>query len=55
LFGERGSDGVSLRQISSAAGTANNYAVQYHFGDLLRLIRAITKKRMPWWHRYRQH
>lgn len=47
LFGEHGIEGVSLRQISSAAGTANNYAVQYHFGDLLGLIRAISRKRMP--------
>ena len=47
LFGERGIDGVSLREISSAAGTSNNYAVQYHFGDLLGLLRAISKKRMP--------
>ncbi len=47
LFGEHGIDGVSLRQISQAAGTANNYAVQYHFDDLLGLIRAISRKRMP--------
>ena len=47
LFGEHGIDGVSLRQISNAAGTGNNYAVQYHFDDLLGLIRAITRQRMP--------
>ncbi len=47
LFGQHGIEGVSLRQISTAAGSANNYAVQYHFGDLLGLIRAITRKRMP--------
>lgn len=47
LFGEHGVDGVSLRQICSAAKTANNYAVQYHFEGLLGLIRAISKKRMP--------
>lgn len=47
LFGAHGIDGVSLRQISGAAGTGNNYAVQYHFGDLAGLIRAISENRMP--------
>lgn len=47
LLGEHGIEGVSLRQICSAAGTANHYAVQYHFGDLQGLLRAITAKRMP--------
>ena len=47
LYGERGLDGVSLRQISVAAGSGNNYAVQYHFGDAGGLIRAILEKRTP--------
>jgi AcrR family transcriptional regulator len=47
LYGRHGLDGVSLRQISIAAGTGNNYAVQYHFGDAGGLIRAILLKRMP--------
>jgi AcrR family transcriptional regulator len=47
LYGRHGLDGVSLRQISIAAGTGNNYAVQYHFGDAAGLIRAILLKRMP--------
>jgi AcrR family transcriptional regulator len=47
LYGRHGLEGVSLRQISMAAGTSNNYAVQYHFGDANGLIRAILEKRMP--------
>ena len=47
LYGRHGLDGASLRQISIAAGTGNNYAVQYHFGDADGLIRAILTKRLP--------
>jgi AcrR family transcriptional regulator len=47
LYGEHGLDAVSLRQISVAAGSGNNYAVQYHFGDAGGLIRAILEKRTP--------
>jgi len=47
LFGEFGIDRVSLRQISTAAGCANNFAVQYHFGDRETLIRAVFEKRLP--------
>lgn len=47
LFGEHGLEGVSLRQISLSAGTGNNNAVQYHFGDVSGLIRAILEKRIP--------
>jgi AcrR family transcriptional regulator len=47
LYGRHGLEGVSLRQISIAAGTGNNYAVQYHFGDIAGLIRAILMKRIP--------
>ncbi|MBV1686547.1 TetR/AcrR family transcriptional regulator [Novosphingobium sp. G106] len=47
LIGEHGLEAVSLRQISRAAGQGNNYAVQYHFGDLAGLIRAIQDRRMP--------
>lgn len=47
LFGVNGLEAVSLRQISLAAGTGNNFAVQYHFGDQDGLIRAILEKRMP--------
>jgi len=46
LFGRHGLDGVSLRQIGAAAGSGNNYAVQYHFGDAAGLVRAILSRRM---------
>jgi AcrR family transcriptional regulator len=47
LYAKNGIGGASFRQITVEAGTANNYAVQYHFGDLAGLIRAILEKRMP--------
>lgn len=47
LIGLHGFDAVSLRQISEAAGQRNNYAVQYHFGDVTGLLRAIRMKRVP--------
>lgn len=47
LIGQSGVDGVSLRQIGAEAGTVNNYAVQYHFGDMDGLVRAIFEQRMP--------
>jgi AcrR family transcriptional regulator len=47
LFGERGLDGVSLRQIGAAAGSAHNSAVQYHFGTKDELVRAIFDYRLP--------
>lgn len=47
LIGELGIEGVSLRRISMAAGQRNNYAVQYHFGDIDGLIRAIHECRIP--------
>jgi AcrR family transcriptional regulator len=47
LYGTHGLQGVSLRQISLSAGTGNNYAVQYHFGDAAGLIEAILLKRAP--------
>ncbi|TGD76133.1 TetR/AcrR family transcriptional regulator [Mangrovimicrobium sediminis] len=46
LFGRHGIDGVSLRQIATTAGSANNSAVQYHFGSKEGLIRAIFDRRM---------
>ena len=44
LYGQRGIEGVSLRQICEAAGSGNNYAVQYHFGSADGLIQAIHRK-----------
>lgn len=46
LFGQHGIDNVSLRQIVAAAGQANNYAVQHHFGSKEGLIEAIFTVRM---------
>jgi AcrR family transcriptional regulator len=45
LFAERGLEGVSLREVSVAAGQRNNYAIQYHFGDRDGLIKAIYEYR----------
>ncbi len=47
LFAEHGLEAVSMRQIVDAAGQANNYAVQHHFGDRDGLIRAILELRLP--------
>ncbi|TML66347.1 MAG: TetR/AcrR family transcriptional regulator [Actinobacteria bacterium] len=47
LLGERGLEGVSLRQIGAAAGSGNNSAVQYHFGSKDVLIQAIFEYRLP--------
>ncbi|WP_308114748.1 TetR/AcrR family transcriptional regulator [Rhodococcus opacus] len=45
LFAEGGIASVSLREISSNAGFANNNAVQYHFGDKDALVRAVFEYR----------
>lgn len=47
LIAMRGIDGVSLRQISAAAGNGNNSAVQYHFGSKENLIQAVFEFRLP--------
>lgn len=47
LFGEHGIDGVSLRQIVSEAGQANNSAVQHHFGTREGLVQAVYDMRLP--------
>ena len=44
LFAERGVDSVSLREVSGAAGQANNSAVSYHFGSRERLVDAILER-----------
>ncbi|HVA79456.1 MAG TPA: TetR/AcrR family transcriptional regulator, partial [Candidatus Binataceae bacterium] len=46
LFGERGIDGVSLRQINQAAGCANVAAIHYHFGSKEALVTALIERRM---------
>lgn len=46
LFGERGIEAVSLRDVSAAAGQRNHSAAQYHFGDRRGLVAAIFERRM---------
>ncbi|GAA2845752.1 TetR/AcrR family transcriptional regulator [Streptosporangium fragile] len=47
LFAERGIDGVSLREINTAAGQRNSTALQYHFGDRAGLLTAVLAKHHP--------
>lgn len=47
LFALEGIESVSLRRIGVAAGAANHFAVQYHFGDKAQLMRAIFERRLP--------
>ncbi|MBL0886547.1 TetR/AcrR family transcriptional regulator [Myceligenerans indicum] len=44
LFAEHGLFAVSNRQISEAAGQANNSAVGYHFGTKSELIKAVVDR-----------
>ena len=46
LFAEYGLHGVSLRQISEAAGQKNTSAIQYHFGSRDKLVEAVFALRM---------
>lgn len=45
LFGRRGFDGISLREIAKVAGQANNAVVHYYFKDKPGLISAILENR----------
>ncbi|GAA3166374.1 hypothetical protein GCM10010466_66430 [Planomonospora alba] len=47
LFAERGIEGVSLREINTAAGQRNSTALQYHFGDRAGLLAAVLAKHQP--------
>jgi AcrR family transcriptional regulator len=47
LFGERGIDAVSLREIRLAAGARNAAAVQFHFENRTGLLGALTERHMP--------
>jgi AcrR family transcriptional regulator len=47
LFGERGVNGVSLREIRLASGARNTAAVQFHFGSREGLLKALTERHMP--------
>lgn len=53
LFAEFGIDGVSLRQIGTAAGSSNPGVVAYHFGDKAALLDAIFHHRLPGIDRHR--
>jgi AcrR family transcriptional regulator len=44
LFAEHGVLVVSNRQVSEAAGQGNNFAVGYHFGTKVELVRAIMRR-----------
>ncbi len=46
LIGERGPEGVSMREISAAAEQANNNAAAYHFGSRDGIIGAVLDRRM---------
>lgn len=46
LIGERGPEGVSMREISAAAGQANNNAATYHYGSRDGIIDAVLERRM---------
>ena len=45
-FAERGITGVSLREITDAAGQRNASVVQYHFGSRAGLLAAIVDRHM---------
>jgi AcrR family transcriptional regulator len=47
MFAEAGIEGVSLRQIGIAIGSANTTVIAYHFGSKEALIEAILQDRMP--------
>ena len=46
MFADYGLHGVSLRQISEAAGQKNTSAIQYHFGSRDKLVEAVFAMRM---------
>jgi AcrR family transcriptional regulator len=46
LFAERGITGVSLREITEAAGQRNASVVQYHFGSRAGLVAAVVERHM---------
>jgi AcrR family transcriptional regulator len=51
LFGRRGIDAVTLKEIGDASGQRNKVVTQYHFGDKDGLIAAIVEYRYPRIHR----
>lgn len=47
LFADHGIDGVGVRQIARAAGSANSNVVAYHFGGKEELAAAVILHRLP--------
>lgn len=47
LFARHGVDGISLRQIATASGSANTNVVAYHFGSKQALVEAVIHHRLP--------
>ena len=47
LWGGRGVEGVSLREIRIAAGQRNSSALQFHFGGRDGLLRALAERHLP--------
>ncbi|HEY7073297.1 MAG TPA: helix-turn-helix domain-containing protein [Acidimicrobiales bacterium] len=47
LWGERGVDAVSLREIRIAAGQRNSSALQFHFGGRDGLLAAVAGRHLP--------
>lgn len=47
LFAEQGMGAASNRQVSEAAGQANNFAVGYHFGTKADLVLAVVRRHSP--------
>src|SRR3546814_18134623 len=54
LFGDHGLTGVSLRQITTAAGQANNSIIHHYFGSRAGLVQAVYEMRLPELDRDRQ-
>lgn len=54
LFGRKGIDGVSLREIADAAGQRNNSVVRYHFQTKHNLVEALLAERIGEVERARQ-
>lgn len=55
LFATNGIGGVSLREISAAAGQRNTSAAHYYFGDKDTLVRAVFEYRMAPINAHRGH
>lgn len=47
LIADRGTDEVSLREVTAAASARNASAVQYHFGDRAGLLQALIARHRP--------